>query len=58
METHLLFDFFGTLVDTSPSRTEQGVEASFGLLQREGTALDYDGFLALWSGDADRWALS
>ena len=47
--THLLFDFFGTLVDYSPSRTEQGYERSFALLREAGSALDYASFLALWS---------
>jgi putative hydrolase of the HAD superfamily len=47
--THLLFDFFGTLVDYSPSRTEQGYERSFALLRDAGCALDYASFLALWS---------
>jgi putative hydrolase of the HAD superfamily len=47
--THLLFDFFGTLVDYSPSRTEQGYGRSFGLLREAGMGLDYPRFLALWS---------
>lgn len=47
--THVLFDFFGTLVGYSASRTEQGYGRSFALLQRAGTGLDYDGFLALWT---------
>lgn len=45
----MLFDFFGTLVDYSASRTEQGYPRSFGLLQKAGCDLDYEGFLALWS---------
>jgi len=49
MTTHLLFDFFGTLVDYSPSRTEQGFERSFALLQKTGATLDYESFLAQWS---------
>jgi len=47
--THVLFDFFGTLVDYSPSRTEQGYERSFELLQAAGCKLDYQAFLSLWS---------
>lgn len=47
--SHVLFDFFGTLVAYSPSRTEQGYERSFGLLCEAGAKLDYDAFLALWS---------
>ena len=47
--THILFDFFGTLVDYMPSRTAQGYSRSFKLLRHAGMALDYEGFLALWS---------
>jgi putative hydrolase of the HAD superfamily len=47
--THVLFDFFGTLVRYSPSRTEQGYERSYALLRGAGCALGYDAFLALWS---------
>ena len=49
MTTHVLFDFFGTLVNYSPSRTEQGYEGSFELLQAAGSKLDYQAFLSLWS---------
>ncbi|MEV0386009.1 HAD family hydrolase [Nonomuraea sp. NPDC050643] len=47
--THILFDFFGTLVDYSPSRTEQGYDASYALLRRFGATLSYEGFLETWS---------
>jgi putative hydrolase of the HAD superfamily len=47
--THILFDFFGTLVDYSASRTEQGFEASHHLLRRLGAELTYEDFLATWS---------
>jgi putative hydrolase of the HAD superfamily len=47
--THVLFDFFGTLVRYSPSRTEQGYERSHALLRDAGCTLAYDAFLALWS---------
>jgi putative hydrolase of the HAD superfamily len=47
--THVLFDFFGTLVGYSPSRTGQGYERSHALLRDAGSALGYDAFLALWS---------
>ena len=50
MMTHILFDFFGTLVDYSPSHTEQGYEQSYSLVQAAGADLDYDRFLTLWSG--------
>lgn len=53
--THLLFDFFGTLVDYSPSRTEQGYERSFAVLRAAGAELDYDGFLARWSETSERF---
>ncbi|MBO0811388.1 MAG: HAD family hydrolase [Microlunatus sp.] len=45
--THLLLDFFGTIVDYSPSRTEQDYSPSYGLLQRLGASLAYGDFLAL-----------
>ncbi|BAJ32934.1 MULTISPECIES: HAD family hydrolase [Kitasatospora] len=53
--THLLFDFFGTLVDYSPSRTEQGYPRSHALLRGFGSTLDYDGFLAAWSAVSARF---
>ncbi len=49
MTTHILFDFFGTLVEYSASRTEQGYERSFDVLRLAGSRLDYDAFLSLWS---------
>lgn len=53
--THILYDFFGTLVHYSPSRTEQGYERSFTLLQAAGATLDYDAFLSLWSEIFDEY---
>ncbi|WP_188197121.1 HAD family hydrolase [Nonomuraea sp. SYSU D8015] len=47
--THILFDFFGTLVEYSPSRTEQGYESSHALLRRLGATLSYEEFLDGWS---------
>lgn len=47
--THILFDFFGTLVDYSPSRTEQGFQRTHRLLRELGADLTYQGFLADWS---------
>src|SRR5215211_5303072 len=47
--THVLFDFFGTLVDYSASRTEQGFERSHDLLRSFGANLTYEDFLATWS---------
>jgi len=46
--THILFDFFGTLVEYSASRVEQGYECSHSVLTAAGSALGYDEFLALW----------
>lgn len=47
--THLLFDFFGTLVRYSDSRTEQGYHASHALLRRLGADLTYAEFLTAWT---------
>jgi putative hydrolase of the HAD superfamily len=49
MKTHILFDFFGTLVRYSPSRTEQGYPRSFALVTGAGARFDYAAFLGLWS---------
>jgi putative hydrolase of the HAD superfamily len=46
--THVLFDFFGTLVEYSPSRTEQGYGRTHALLAEAGADLDYPAFLRLW----------
>lgn len=46
--THLLFDFFGTLVDYSPSWTEQGYPESHELVRSWGSDVDYERFLAEW----------
>ena len=44
----VLFDFFGTLVDYSPSRTEQGYERSSAILRDAGCPLAVDDWLARW----------
>jgi putative hydrolase of the HAD superfamily len=49
MTTHLLFDFFGTLAKYSESRTGQGYERTFRLLQDAGSQLGYEQFLSLWT---------
>lgn len=49
MTTHLVFDFFGTLVSYSASRTDQGYERTFELLRNAGSKLGYGEFLSLWS---------
>jgi putative hydrolase of the HAD superfamily len=46
--THLLFDFFGTLVAYSESRVEQGFRESHALLVERGADSDYAGFLERW----------
>lgn len=48
--THLFFDFFGTLVEYSASRTEQGYERSHAILLSNGVRLGYQEFLERWSG--------
>jgi putative hydrolase of the HAD superfamily len=47
--SHLIFDFFGTLVDYSPSRTTQGYSESCGFRGSEGGQLDYSAFVERWS---------
>lgn len=45
--SHLLLDFFGTIVDYSPSRTEQGYHRSHALVRQYGSPASYDEFLAV-----------
>lgn len=47
--THLLFDFFGTLVEYSESRTEQGYDRAHEILVLNGAKLGYQAFLERWS---------
>ncbi|MGW3352299.1 HAD family hydrolase [Nonomuraea rubra] len=47
--THILFDFFGTLVEYSASRTEQGYDSTYALVRRFGASLPYEEFLGTWS---------
>ncbi len=47
--THVLFDFFGTLVEYSESRTDQGYEQSHAILRSNGSGLEYPAFLEKWS---------
>jgi putative hydrolase of the HAD superfamily len=57
----ILFDFFGTLVDYSPSRVEQGYHATHELLLKEGVDISYAAFLENWvavSEALDRWSQS
>lgn len=57
MITHLLFDFFGTLVEYSDSRTEQGYEKSHSVLLTHRATLSYSDFLESWSNTANRFDL-
>jgi putative hydrolase of the HAD superfamily len=51
--THVLLDFFGTLVRYSPSRTAQGYRQSHALARELGVRADYPGFLGAWAAE---WA--
>lgn len=46
--SHVLLDFFGTLVDYSPSRTDQGYHASYALTRSMGASVEYEEFLTEW----------
>jgi putative hydrolase of the HAD superfamily len=52
--SHVLLDFFGTLVDYSPGRAEQGYHRSHALLQSMGEDLSYEQFLREWSAESSR----
>lgn len=56
--THLLFDFFGTLVTYSDSRTEQGFERSYAVLLAHGATCDYSSFLARWENICAQFELA
>jgi putative hydrolase of the HAD superfamily len=47
--SHLLLDFFGTIVDYSPSWTEQGFHCSHALLREFGSTYSYEEFVDRWS---------
>ena len=49
MTTHLIFDFFGTLVEYSSNFREQEYERTFCLLRESEIELEYDQFLSQWS---------
>jgi putative hydrolase of the HAD superfamily len=51
--THVLLDFFGTLVSYSPSRTAHGYRQSHALARELGARADYPGFLGAWAAE---WA--
>ena len=48
MHTHILFDFFGTLVDYDPRRTSQGYPSSYAELGRLGATVSYPDFVEGW----------
>ncbi len=50
--SHVLLDFFGTLVGYSPSRTEQGYHDSHALVRAMGARIDYPGFLTAWAAES------
>jgi putative hydrolase of the HAD superfamily len=55
----LLFDFFGTLVEYSPSRRSQGFDTTHGILKARKIRLSYTSFLDQWVSAAeemDRWS--
>jgi putative hydrolase of the HAD superfamily len=53
--THVLFDFFGTLVAYSESRVEQGFQRSHEVLLQNGAHIDYPTFLERWDGTFDEF---
>ena len=59
MPEGVLFDFFGTLVEYSPSRSEQGYHDTHQLVVGGGLAIDYATFLNTWveaAGLCDAWS--
>ena len=55
----ILFDFLGTLVSYSPSRTEQGYEETYALLRSRYPNLSYASFLEHWVAafeELDSWS--
>lgn len=46
--SHLLFDFFGTLVDYTPTPREDGYTETFGVARSLGFTGRYGAFIALW----------
>jgi putative hydrolase of the HAD superfamily len=52
--THLLLDFFGTLVEYSPSRTEQGYHTTHNLIRTLGAGVSYEAFLNAWLDSSSR----
>ena len=50
----ILLDFFGTMVDYNPSRTEQGYGRSHQLVRAMGSDVSYARFLQVWSAESER----
>ncbi|MEV0562291.1 HAD family hydrolase [Dactylosporangium sp. NPDC050588] len=50
MYSHILFDFFGTLVDYDAGRTSQGYPRAYAELGRLGATVSYAEFLQGWDG--------
>ena len=53
--THVLLDFFGTLVGFSADRTEPGYHATHALVRSLGADADYPGFLRTWADESARF---
>jgi len=53
--THILLDFFGTVVGYSASRAEQGYQASHALATAMGARLSYQDFLQAWAAESARF---
>jgi len=58
MITHLLFDFFGTLVEYSDSRTEQGYQDSHAVLLANGSTFGYQEFLDRWEASCHQFDIA
>jgi putative hydrolase of the HAD superfamily len=52
--THLLLDFFGTLADYSPSRTDQGYHRTHALARSLGVTASYQDTLGAWTQASDQ----
>jgi len=55
--THVFLDFFGTVVEYSASRTDQGYERTHELATQLGSAMTYDESRAAWSAAFERLEL-
>lgn len=55
MVSHVLFDFFGTLVTYAPDGPDHDFSRSYRLLQDMGSGLGYDEYRTLWAEIGDRF---